>query len=117
MSEMRKNLLVDDYSKVWNYLLGARLTVPLDSADGRPLPQSPSSSHSLVRENSASSSTSSCLTNPSLDSTRTAPSDIIIDIVLDNAGFELFSDLCFADFLISTGLATCVRLRAKVLII
>jgi len=41
-------------------------------------------------------------------------SEITIDFILDNAGFELFSDLCFADFLISTGLATIVRLRVKV---
>ena len=40
--------------------------------------------------------------------------DIIIDIVMDNAGFELFSDLCLADFLISTGIASLVRLRVKV---
>ena len=40
--------------------------------------------------------------------------DIVIDIVMDNAGFELFSDLCLADFLITTGLASLVRLRVKV---
>ena len=40
--------------------------------------------------------------------------DIVIDIVMDNAGFELFSDLCLADFLITTGLASMVRLRVKV---
>ena len=40
--------------------------------------------------------------------------DIIIDIVMDNAGFELFSDLCLSDFLISTGIASLVRLRVKV---
>jgi len=36
-----------------------------------------------------------------------------IDIVLDNAGFELFTDLCLADFLTSVGMATTVRFHAK----
>ncbi|KAJ3054167.1 hypothetical protein HK097_002489 [Rhizophlyctis rosea] len=36
-----------------------------------------------------------------------------IDIVLDNAGFELVADLCLADFLISSGIAKTVMLHAK----
>lgn len=36
-----------------------------------------------------------------------------IDIVLDNAGFELFVDLILAGFLLSAGLATSVVLNAK----
>ena len=115
MSELRKNLLVDDCSKVWNYLLGARLTGQHDTSEDHPIPKSSSSSNSIMRQNSASSSTSSSHTIPSsLETSRATTSDITIDFILDNAGFELFSDLCFADFLISTGLATIVRLRVKV---
>lgn len=36
-----------------------------------------------------------------------------IDIVVDNAGFELISDLCFAEFLLSAGLCSSVHFHAK----
>jgi damage-control phosphatase, subfamily III len=43
------------------------------------------------------------------------PSETILfsDIVLDNAGFELFTDLCLADFLVSHNLVQSVRFHAK----
>jgi len=37
----------------------------------------------------------------------------IVDIVMDNSGFELFTDLCLADFLVSSGVASKVRMRVK----
>jgi hypothetical protein len=37
----------------------------------------------------------------------------ILDIVMDNAGFELMSDLCLADYLISTKTVNKVRFRVK----
>ncbi|KAJ8409699.1 hypothetical protein AAFF_G00217580 [Aldrovandia affinis] len=36
-----------------------------------------------------------------------------VDIVLDNAGFELVTDLVFADFLVSSGLASQVHFHGK----
>ena len=36
-----------------------------------------------------------------------------VDFVLDNAGFELFSDLCFADFLIDKKLAKVIYFHVK----
>jgi uncharacterized protein with ATP-grasp and redox domains len=36
-----------------------------------------------------------------------------IDLLLDNAGFELVADLCMTDFLLSSGLATSVVLHPK----
>ncbi len=38
-----------------------------------------------------------------------------MDIVLDNAGLELYTDLVLADFLISSGLAARVVLHGKLL--
>lgn len=38
---------------------------------------------------------------------------LTIDIVMDNSGFELFTDLCLADFLLVSGLADKVRMRIK----
>lgn len=37
----------------------------------------------------------------------------IIDIVLDNAGYELFADLLLGEYLLNTGLATKVRYHVK----
>lgn len=36
-----------------------------------------------------------------------------LDIVCDNAGYELFVDLCFADFLITKKIASKIRFRVK----
>ena len=36
-----------------------------------------------------------------------------VSIVMDNCGFELFTDLCLADFLVTSGAAARVRLRIK----
>ncbi len=36
-----------------------------------------------------------------------------VDFLVDNAGFELVSDLIFSDYLISSGMATTVRLHVK----
>lgn len=37
----------------------------------------------------------------------------IVDIIFDNAGYEVFSDLCVADFLVTTKLADKIRLYVK----
>jgi len=36
-----------------------------------------------------------------------------VDIVMDNSGFELFTDLCLAEFLVTSGIAAKVRMRVK----
>nr|CAD7263335.1 unnamed protein product [Timema shepardi] len=38
-----------------------------------------------------------------------------IDFVCDNAGYELFTDLCLADFLVTFGFASRIRFHVKVL--
>jgi hypothetical protein len=37
----------------------------------------------------------------------------LVDIVMDNSGFELFTDMCLADFLVTSGKAAVVRMRIK----
>jgi damage-control phosphatase, subfamily III len=39
--------------------------------------------------------------------------DVCIEIILDNAGFELLTDLCLADFLVSKGLCSRVIFHVK----
>lgn len=39
--------------------------------------------------------------------------DVSVDLILDNAGFELFTDLCLADFLVSKRLCSRVNLHVK----
>ena len=41
--------------------------------------------------------------------------DAVVDIVTDNAGYELFTDMCLADFLISTGKASLVNAWKRIL--
>ena len=43
----------------------------------------------------------------------TKPTGLQIDIILDNAGFELFTDLCFAEFLLFHGIAKKVKFHGK----
>jgi len=106
LSQYRDRLLVDDWLKVWDCLMNARLS-DNSSTDG---------TGSRSNENTASASNFHRQTSTSSNGggSMVAFHDIVIDIVMDNAGFELFSDLCLADFLITTGLASLVRLRVKV---
>lgn len=40
---------------------------------------------------------------------------ILSDIILDNAGYELFTDLCLADYLITFKFVNTVRFHGKVI--
>ncbi|KAK0093970.1 hypothetical protein PV326_012205 [Microctonus aethiopoides] len=46
-------------------------------------------------------------------SVETKNQDVIIDIVLDNAGYELFTDMCLAVFLMTKNLAQKIRFYVK----
>jgi len=113
LTNYREKLLVDDWEKVWNCLMNARLS----SDGGR---SSSAAAGSMTTSSDSTSSTTNSTSFRRQTSTGSnggsmvAFHDIVIDIVMDNAGFELFSDLCLADFLITTGLASMVRLRVKV---
>jgi len=47
------------------------------------------------------------------DTLERAGEGALVDVVMDNSGFELFTDLCLADFLVTSGIAKQVRLRIK----
>ena len=47
------------------------------------------------------------------DLTGHGDSSVSVSIVMDNSGFELFTDLCLADFLVTSGAAGKVRMRIK----
>ncbi|KAL2005218.1 hypothetical protein VTN00DRAFT_2428 [Thermoascus crustaceus] len=44
---------------------------------------------------------------------KSAQKDRRVDIVLDNAGFEFFTDLLYAAYLLDSGLASCVKFHTK----
>jgi len=48
-----------------------------------------------------------------VDANRTKPNQVRVDIILDNSGFEFFTDLCLAVFLVDMKLASIVRLHGK----
>ncbi|XP_074645740.1 damage-control phosphatase ARMT1-like [Tubulanus polymorphus] len=50
-----------------------------------------------------------------INSEERGPTGVRVDIVLDNAGFELVTDLCFAEFLLSSKLADSVYFHGKAL--
>lgn len=45
--------------------------------------------------------------------TRDTNNTVVVDIILDNAGYELFTDLCLATFLVAQKLAGKVRFYVK----
>uniref|UniRef100_A0A1A8ISY4 Sugar phosphate phosphatase n=1 Tax=Nothobranchius kuhntae TaxID=321403 RepID=A0A1A8ISY4_NOTKU len=55
----------------------------------------------------------SALSSPQRQAGSEKPAGARVDIVLDNAGFELVTDLILADFLVSSGLARQVHLHGK----
>lgn len=52
-------------------------------------------------------------TNAMWECISTTDGNIIVDFVCDNAGYELFTDLCLGDFLISRNLAAKIRFHVK----
>ncbi|XP_078001051.1 damage-control phosphatase ARMT1-like [Glandiceps talaboti] len=48
-----------------------------------------------------------------LQTARQNRDEVRVDIVLDNAGFEIFTDLCFVDFMLRSSLADVIHLHYK----
>lgn len=53
------------------------------------------------------------VSSPSFTAARPGQRGGRIDFILDNAGFELFCDCIYADFLIQSGLASSIRFHGK----
>lgn len=103
--DFKDKLLVDDTSKIVDQVTNKaeammkNLEAPASAADGAKgsPPETPAAEAADVP----------CPTK------MTSPQHVMFDIVCDNAGYELFADLCLAHFLISQGIVQKIRFHVK----
>ncbi|XP_061602482.1 damage-control phosphatase ARMT1 [Cololabis saira] len=117
MEKLSKNLLLEHFNTLLQVSLwGNRCDLSISAGQDNAQKTSPIESLNslqpfiLVNDSSMVWSTLNSPQEPGESGTKTADR---VDIVLDNAGFELVTDLVLADFLVSSGLARQIHFHGK----
>ncbi|CAK1594875.1 unnamed protein product [Parnassius mnemosyne] len=113
--DFKDKVLVDDSGKIYDQVI-AKAEAMAKTIAGEPEVQSVSSKKgSPTASPPAEEETKETEETPKIPcpSKMTIPDAVMFDIVCDNAGYELFSDLCLAHFLIAQGIVQKVRFHVK----
>ncbi|CAH2061747.1 unnamed protein product, partial [Iphiclides podalirius] len=105
--DFKDKVLVDDSNKICDQIV-AKAEAVAKAIAGEPVGEKVESPPPEVKEGEVE-------VEPKIPcpAKMTIPSAVMFDIVCDNAGYELFSDLCLAHFLISQGIVQKVRFHVK----